>query len=52
MLENTQELLRRDPSHRFTEDLLRVFLNIFLSELEYLHTNAHLIHTGMTGLPI
>ncbi|KAI9698963.1 MAG: hypothetical protein M1836_003152 [Candelina mexicana] len=26
MLESAQELLRRNPSHRFTEDLLRVFL--------------------------
>ncbi|KAL8720126.1 MAG: hypothetical protein Q9225_002971 [Loekoesia sp. 1 TL-2023] len=26
MLENTQELLRRNPSHRFTEDLLKKFI--------------------------
>lgn len=46
MLENTQELLRRNPSHRFTEDLLRVFLQHLLSALDYLHRDAHLIHTG------
>lgn len=46
MLENTQELLRRNPRHRFTEDLLRVFLQRLLSALDYLHTDAHLIHTG------
>ena len=44
MLGNTQELLRRNPSHRFTEDLLKVFLQRLLSALDYLHTAAHLIH--------
>ena len=51
MLENTQELLRRNPSHRFTEDLLRVFLERLLSAVDYLHTDAHLIHTGKSWLP-
>lgn len=46
MLENTQELLRRNPSHRFTEDLLRALLHRLLFALDYLHTDAHLIHTG------
>ena len=46
MLENTQELLSRNPSHRFTEDLLKIFLQLLLSALDYLHTDAHLIHTG------
>ena len=46
MLENAQELLRRNPSHRFTEDLLKVFLRYILSALDYLHTDARLIHTG------
>ena len=52
VLENTQELLRRNPSHRFTEDLLRVLLRRLLSALDYLHTDAHLIHTGMSWLLI
>ena len=52
LLENTQQLLRRNPSHRFTEDLLRVFLHRLLSALDYLHTDAHLIHTGKPWLPI
>ena len=52
MLENTQELLRRNPSRRFTEDLLRVFLQRLLSALDYLHTDAHLIHTGKSWLLI
>ena len=46
VLENAQELLRRNPSHRFTEALLRIFLIRLLTALDYLHTDAHLIHTG------
>lgn len=52
MLENAQELLRRNPSHRFTEDLLRVLLQRLLTALDYLHTDAHLIHTGKSRLLI
>lgn len=51
MLESTQELLSRNPSHRFTEELLRVFLHYLLSGLDYLHTVAHLIHTGKSWHP-
>ena len=47
MLETAQELLRRNPRHRFTQNLLRVFLQRLLYALDYLHTEAHLIHTGM-----
>lgn len=46
MLEDTTQLLCRNPSHRFTEDLLRVFIRCLLLALDYLHTEAHLIHTG------
>lgn len=46
MLENAQELLRRNPTRRFTEDLLKAFLHCLLLALDYLHTDAHLIHTG------
>ncbi|KAL9077952.1 MAG: hypothetical protein Q9157_003134 [Trypethelium eluteriae] len=49
MLENTQELLRRNPSHRFTEDLLRVLLQRLLSALDFLHNDAHLIHTDISA---
>lgn len=52
MLENTQELLHRNPSHRFTEDLLKALLWRLLSALDYLHTDAHLIHTGKSWLLI
>ncbi|KAL8848489.1 MAG: hypothetical protein Q9221_006491 [Calogaya cf. arnoldii] len=46
MLESTLQLLRRNPDGRFTEELLRIFLQLLLSALDYLHTDAHLIHTG------
>ena len=46
MLETAQELLRRNPSHWFSEELLKVFLQHLLTALDYLHTDAHLIHTG------
>ncbi|KAL9092102.1 MAG: hypothetical protein Q9165_004535 [Trypethelium subeluteriae] len=49
MLENAQELLRRNPSHRFTEDLLRILLQRLLSALDFLHTDAHLIHTDISA---
>ena len=52
MLENAQELLRRNPSHRFTEALLRIFLIRLLTALDYLHTDARLIHTGKLRLLI
>lgn len=46
MLENTHELLYRNPSRRFTEELLKLFLWRLLTALDYLHTDAHIIHTG------
>lgn len=49
MLENTYELLSRNPTRRFTEDLLKVFLQRLLIALDYLHTDAHLIHTDISN---
>lgn len=52
ILENTQELLCHNPSHWYTEYLSRVLICRLLSALEYLHTDAHLIHTGKSWLLI
>ncbi len=52
MLENVAELLDRNPSHRLSEDLLRLLLLQLLAALDYLHTDAHVIHTGESWLPI
>ena len=40
------QLMKQCPDKVFTEDLLKAtILRIFLA-LDYLHTEAHLIHTG------
>ena len=49
MLENTYELLHRNPSRRFTEDLLKVFLVRLLIAVDYLHTEANLVHTDISA---
>lgn len=43
---STRELLSRNKSRRFTEDLLKALLCRLFQALDYLHTEAHLIHTG------
>lgn len=50
MLETAQELLRRNKSGRFTESLLKAVLIRLLMALDYLHTEAHLIHTGKSSV--
>ena len=46
MWESFRDLLYRNPSHRFTEDLLKAgLMQIFLA-LDYLHTECKLVHTG------
>ena len=46
MWESFKDLLCRNPSHRFTEDLLKSgLMQIFLA-LDYLHTECKLVHTG------
>ncbi|KAJ5930542.1 hypothetical protein N7466_006035 [Penicillium verhagenii] len=45
MWESFKDLLYRNPSHRFTEDLLKAgLMQIFLA-LDYLHTECKLVHT-------
>lgn len=46
MWESFRDLLYRNPSHRFTEDLLRAgLMQVFLA-LDYLHSECKLVHTG------
>lgn len=49
MLENTYQLLTRNPTLRLTEELLRLFLQQLLLGLDYLHTEAHLVHTDISN---
>jgi len=44
--ESFKELLNRNPSHRFTEELLKAGLHQTLLALDYLHTECHVVHTG------
>jgi serine/threonine-protein kinase SRPK3 len=50
MLETVRELLRRNEGGRFTEPLLKATLVRLFLALDYLHTEAHLIHTGESSL--
>jgi len=50
MWESARDLLRRNTSRRFTEDLLKAFLYRLFQALDYLHSEAHLIHTGKSPL--
>ncbi|OJI90078.1 hypothetical protein ASPTUDRAFT_25663 [Aspergillus tubingensis CBS 134.48] len=47
MWESFRHLLYRNPTHRFTEDLLKAgLMQIFLA-LDYLHTECKLVHTDI-----
>lgn len=50
MWESMRELLWRNESRRFTEPLLKALLLCLFQALDYLHTEAHLIHTGESSL--
>jgi len=47
MWESIRELLYRNPTHLFTEHLLKEVLKQLFSALDYLHTECRLVHTGM-----
>ncbi|KGO63868.1 hypothetical protein PITC_054940 [Penicillium italicum] len=46
MWESFRDLLYRNPTHRFTEDLLRAGLKQVFLALDYLHTECKLVHTA------
>ncbi|KAM5486081.1 hypothetical protein MaudMau93_005155 [Microsporum audouinii] len=49
MWESFRDLLYRNSTHRFTEDLLKAgLMQVFLA-LDYLHTECKLVHTDING---
>lgn len=46
MWDSWRDMLRRNPTHRFTEELLKAGLAQLFLALDYLHTECHLVHTG------
>ncbi|RDW61699.1 uncharacterized protein DSM5745_10371 [Aspergillus mulundensis] len=51
MWESFMDLLYRNPSHRFTEGLLKAGLKQVFLALDYLHTECKLVHTGTVLAP-
>ena len=50
MWDSFKDLLYRNPTHRFTEDLLKAgLMQVFLA-LDFLHTECKLVHTGKWAL--
>ncbi|RAH71116.1 kinase domain protein [Aspergillus aculeatinus CBS 121060] len=47
MWESFRDLLYRNPTHRFTEDLLKAGLLQIFQALDYLHTECKLVHTDI-----
>ncbi len=52
MWDSWKDLLRRNPTHRFTEELLKAGLRHVLLGLDYLHSDCKLIHTGKPVDPL
>lgn len=46
MWDSWRDMLRWNPAHRFTEELLKAGLSQLFLALDYLHTECHLVHTG------
>ncbi|KAJ8116979.1 hypothetical protein OPT61_g1714 [Boeremia exigua] len=47
MWDSFKDLLNRNPAHRFTDELLKAGLSQLLLALDYLHTEADIIHTDI-----
>ncbi|KAM4058725.1 kinase [Hirsutella rhossiliensis] len=47
MWDGWKDMLRRNPSGRFTEELLKAGLAQLFLALDYLHTECHLVHTDL-----
>jgi len=48
--ESLEEFKDRNPSHRYSEDLLKIDLKYTFLMLDYLHTVCHVIHTGIQDM--
>ncbi|POR38337.1 Uncharacterized protein TPAR_01454 [Tolypocladium paradoxum] len=49
MWDSWRDMLSRNPTHRFTEKLLKAGLAQLFLALDYLHTECHLVHTDIKG---
>ncbi|KPM41240.1 hypothetical protein AK830_g5305 [Neonectria ditissima] len=47
MWDSWRDMLSRNPTHRFTEQLLKAGLTQLFLALDYLHTECHLVHTDI-----
>ncbi|EFQ86981.1 hypothetical protein PTT_17633 [Pyrenophora teres f. teres 0-1] len=47
MWDSFKDLLNRNPAHRFTDELLKAGLSQVFLALDYLHTEAKIIHTDI-----
>ncbi|KAI4704940.1 hypothetical protein J4E89_009525 [Alternaria sp. Ai002NY15] len=47
MWDSFKDLLNRNPAHRFTDELLRAGLSQVFVALDYLHTEAKIVHTDI-----
>ncbi|CAN9369461.1 unnamed protein product [Alternaria alternata] len=47
MWDSFRDLLNRNPAHRFTDELLKAGLSQVFLALDYLHTEAKIIHTDI-----
>ncbi|KAF4633002.1 hypothetical protein G7Y89_g5128 [Cudoniella acicularis] len=47
MWDSWKDVLRRNPTHRFTEPLLKAGITQLLLGLDYLHTECELVHTDV-----
>jgi hypothetical protein len=51
MWDSWKDLLRRNPSRRFSDALLKGGLQHLLRALDYLHTECKLVRTGTPSNP-
>lgn len=50
MWDSWRDLLLRNPTHRFTVELLKPGLKYLFLALDYLHSECKLVHTGATPI--